>query len=46
MKPKANNIAGLQFADVLAYPAWKAALAKTTGSNLPENLTGRIAVSY
>jgi hypothetical protein len=42
VKPKANNIAGLQLADVLAYPAWKAALAKTGGNALPENLTGRI----
>lgn len=42
VKPKANNIAGLQLADVLAYPAWKAALAKSTGSQPPENLTGKI----
>jgi hypothetical protein len=40
VKPKANNIAGLQLADVLAYPAWKAALAQ--GAALPDNLTGRI----
>lgn len=42
VKPKANNIAGLQLADVVAYPAWKAALSAMGGNPLPENLTGRI----
>lgn len=43
VKPKSNNIAGLQLADVLAYPAWKATLARADVAQLPDNLTGRIA---
>ncbi len=42
VKPKANNIAGLQLADVLAYPAWKVALARAKPEALPDNLTARI----
>ena len=42
VKPKANNIAGLQLADVVAYPAWKVGLAQGNVNELPDNLTGRI----
>ncbi len=42
VKPKANNICGLQLADVLAYPAWKVALGRAKSEALPDNLTGRI----
>jgi hypothetical protein len=42
VKPKANNIAGLQLADIIAYPAWKVALARGATEALPDNLTGRI----
>jgi hypothetical protein len=42
VKPKANNIAGLQLADIIAYPAWKVALARGLADTLPNNLTGRI----
>jgi hypothetical protein len=42
VKPKANNIAGLQLADVVAYPAWKVGMLQGNVNELPDNLTGRI----
>jgi hypothetical protein len=43
VKPKAANISGLQLADLIAHPSFKAALAMQTGGRLPENFGGRIA---
>lgn len=43
VKPKSNNIAGLQLADLVAYPSFRATLARREGQPLPENFGGRIA---
>jgi hypothetical protein len=43
VKPKANNIAGLQVADLIAHPSFKAALARRNNEALPDNFGGRIA---
>lgn len=43
VKAKSNNIAGLQLADLLAHPSYRAALARKEGKPLPENFGGRIA---
>mgnify|MGYP005849613001 CR=1 FL=1 len=43
VKPKANNIAGLQLADLLAHPSFKATLARRHRQPLPENFGGEIA---
>jgi len=42
VKPKANNIAGLQLAGIVAYPAWKVGSVQGNVDALPNNFTGRI----
>jgi hypothetical protein len=41
--PKSNNIAGLQVADLIAHPSYKAALARRNREALPRNFGGQIA---
>jgi hypothetical protein len=43
VKPKSNNIAGLQLADILAYPSYRATLARHNNEKLPDNFGGLIA---
>ena len=43
IKPKSNNIAGLQLADLIAHPSYKATLAHQNQQDLPDNFGGRIA---
>src|SRR5712691_9673111 len=43
VKSKSNNIAGLQLADLIAHPSYKATLARQTGQNLAANFGGQIA---
>jgi len=43
VKPKANNIAGLQFADLLAHPSFKATQARHNNQALPANFGGDVA---
>ncbi len=43
VKPKANNIAGLQLADILAHCSYKGFLARKKGEPLPQNFGGQIA---
>jgi hypothetical protein len=43
VKAKSNNIAGLQLADLLAHPSYKAVLARSAGDPLPANFGGKIA---
>jgi len=43
VKPKASNISGLQLADLIAHPSFKAVLAIQGGQPLPDNFGGRIA---
>lgn len=43
VKPKSNNIAGLQLADLIAYPSYRAALARHSNQPLTENFGGQIA---
>lgn len=43
VKGKENNIAGLQLADLLAHPSFKATLAHHIGDGLPGNFGGEIA---
>ena len=43
VKPKSNNIAGLQLADLVAHPSYKATLARRSGEDLPQNFGGQIA---
>ncbi|RJP79377.1 MAG: DUF3800 domain-containing protein [Candidatus Zixiibacteriota bacterium] len=42
VKSKSNNIAGLQFADIIAYPSYRAALARHDNRPLPEDFSGKI----
>ncbi len=42
-KPKANNIAGLQLADLIAYPSFRASLASHHHTSLPANFGAKIA---
>jgi hypothetical protein len=42
VKPKANNIAGLQLADLIAHPSYKVALARRNREALPDNFGGQI----
>jgi len=43
VKPKANNIAGLQLADLVAHPSFKAVQARRNKASLPDNFGGHIA---
>jgi len=43
VKPKACNIAGLQIADLIAHPSFKAVLARHQNQALATNFGGRIA---
>ena len=43
VKPKSTNVAGLQLADLLAHPSYRAVLARHQHQPLPENFGGRIA---
>ncbi len=43
VKPKSNNIAGLQLADLIAHPSFKATLARRERVQLAPNFGGRIA---
>ena len=43
VKPKSNNIAGLQLADLIAHASFKAGLARRNGEALSENFGGQIA---
>lgn len=43
IKAKSNNIAGLQLADLIAHPSYKAILARKQNQALPENFGGQIA---
>lgn len=43
VKNKANNIAGLQIADVIAHPSYRATLARVNQHELAENFGGKIA---
>ncbi|MFZ0549103.1 MAG: DUF3800 domain-containing protein [Candidatus Promineifilaceae bacterium] len=43
VKPKSNNIAGLQIADLIAHPSFKATQARQDNKVLPENFGGKIA---
>lgn len=43
VKAKSNNIAGLQIADLIAHPAFRAALARREARQLPLNFGGEVA---
>ncbi len=43
VKPKNNNISGLQIADLLAHPSYKALLNRHNNQPLPSNFGGKIA---
>jgi hypothetical protein len=43
VEPKSGNIAGLQLADLVANPSFKASLARRNNKPLPKNFGGRIA---
>jgi hypothetical protein len=43
VRNKQIGIAGLQLADLLAYPAYKSALLRHQGKPLPEDFTGKVA---
>ena len=43
VKPKSNNIAGLQVADLLAHPSYKSTLARFLDEPLAKNFGGQIA---
>ncbi len=43
VKGKANNIAGLQIADLVAHPSFRATLARREGKPLAANFGGQIA---
>lgn len=43
VKPKSNNIAGLQLADLIAHPSFRATLARHNNESLPGNFGGQIA---
>lgn len=43
VKPKSNNIAGLQLADILAHPSFRSTLARHDGEPLPANFGGNIS---
>jgi Protein of unknown function (DUF3800) len=43
LKKKTDNIAGLQLADLIAHPSFKATLLRQKGEPLPDDFSGRIA---
>lgn len=43
LKKKVDNIAGLQLADLIAHPSFKATLARRNGQDLPSDFGGQIA---
>lgn len=43
IKPKAANVAGLQFADVIAYPSHQATIRRRNNEALPTSFSGQIA---
>jgi hypothetical protein len=43
LKRKVDNIAGLQLADLIAHPSYKATLLRQKGEPLPDSFSGRIA---
>ena len=43
VKPKSNNIAGLQLADLIAHPSFRATQARRAGQPLSDNFGGEIA---
>jgi hypothetical protein len=43
VKSKGNNIAGLQLADLIAHPSFRATLARRQNQALPSNFGGQIA---
>lgn len=43
LKRKTDNIAGLQFADLIAYPSFKATLLRQGNAALPQDFSGKIA---
>jgi len=43
VKPKSNNIAGLQLADLVAHPSFRAVLARRNHEELPATFGGEIA---
>ena len=43
VKPKSNNIAGLQLADLIAHPSFKAVQARRNRQPLPKNFGGQIS---
>lgn len=43
VKQKSNNITGLQIADLIAHPSFKATLARRQNQALPQNFGGAIA---
>lgn len=42
VKPKSNNIAGLQLADIIAYPSYRLALAMKDHQTLPDTFGNKI----
>lgn len=42
VKPKSANVSGLQFADILAYPCYRAILAHHNNEKIPDNFGGKI----
>lgn len=44
VKQKNNNIAGLQIADLVAHPSYRATLARKNKQSLPSNFGGKIAL--
>jgi Protein of unknown function (DUF3800) len=45
VKAKSNNIAGLQLADIIAHPSFRATLARHEGQSLAANFGGQIATT-
>jgi hypothetical protein len=43
VKPKSNNIAGLQLADLIAHPSFRSSVVRRNREKLPDNFGGRIA---
>lgn len=43
VKPKSNNIAGLQLADIIAHPSFKSTLARHNNEALASNFGGKVA---